>query len=185
AESKERYIMSAMFDAAGAGFVYFYNPPQDSRFRPGYGYKFLPSLTGQDRPLLCKFLDSINPRDEDVPLSHVTFGETPDSFFLRSTSSTNRWNYRWHNLPVDCELAIQEALTRQGKRGFVRAVTLGKGGSWIVYGEDWHNWGGPIPKKLREALWYGNKRQWTVNVCIYFLTITHFYNQTETLTASQ
>jgi len=109
--------------------------------------------------------------------SHVALGDTSESFFIRLTDNARNWHYRWRGLPVECDLAVQACTTtsKLDKRdapthltlGRLRAVTLGKGGSWILYKDDQFEalcGGRTLPSGVITALQYGRKHGTTINV---------------------
>jgi hypothetical protein len=39
--------------------------------------------------------------------SHLAFGDTSETFFVRMSDGARNWHYRWHGLPEDCDDAVQ------------------------------------------------------------------------------
>jgi hypothetical protein len=136
---------------------------------------------------VCNRHQSLGKRIQDIGgnLSYLALGpskgDTPDSFFIRSTDGNSTWTYRWHGLPDECEMAVQSYIQgqRKDKRiadkhidfwigGRIRAVTLGFNGAWVSYrGEEpkSFNWGGKLPQVLEEALQDGFDAEKSINVC--------------------
>ncbi|KAK3317022.1 hypothetical protein B0H66DRAFT_310389 [Apodospora peruviana] len=115
--------------------------------------------------------------------SHFALGETSETFFLRLSDDNRNWHYRYHGLPQDCDLAIQQSMAasklykdekdppcphklQHFAFGRPRAVTLGKGGGWILHREEnseTQQGGRSLPLALRKALEHGRKRNLVIN----------------------
>jgi len=121
-------------------------------------------------PTLGRYLKDLdNSKAKGGVLSYLALGDTSESFFIRLEDNKGNWHYRYHGLPMDCELEIQRYLTTNYAYGHLRGVTLGQGGGWILYGNDKteFRWGGKyLPSNLRTALKYGGRQKLIINVSI-------------------
>lgn len=103
-------------------------------------------------------------------LSVFSFGENPTSYFMRATAiKDDGWHPLWgKGVPDDCFTALQRYLTEHRNdrdSTIVRSCVFGYNQGWILYGKNWHTWGGTsLPPALVNALKEGRDRKWTINV---------------------
>lgn len=164
------------------------------RWRPGHD----PAVAGNNaHPVLGRYAAHIG-EHASGNISNLALGSSSSSFFMRLSADDRNWHYRFRGLPEACTLAVEESMTagmlcdkecRPGnpdhkhctyglqhcKHGRLRAVTLGQGGSWIVYREE--TVGGDYdPRKLppslvkglkegkEKATKEGKEKGWVINV---------------------
>ena len=132
-------------------------------------------ITGRLNSLLQDF-------EQGSTVSYVAFGpprkEFPDCMFIRTTDSSEDWDYRWTGLSNPCEMTVQKHI-RGGAPdasrnnvwvgGRLRAVTFGHDDSFIVYRGENYDWDGRFPKALEEALSTGKDNKWSTNVRVLIL----------------
>ena len=105
--------------------------------------------------------------DERDQLSYCAFGESSKSFFLHSTDRRKEWTPR---LSKHVPTELLDSYQDEFKRGTPRAITFGKGKTWILCGKSSFSWSRHgLPKILQKALRKGMEERWTINVCVLSL----------------
>jgi hypothetical protein len=91
----------------------------------------------------------------------LSFGPAPASFFADDC----RTRYRWNNLPISLENAIQRIVCIHGY-GRISDVTMNAAGGWAIQLKNGaeYEWGGQLPDKLVQALRDGRQRKAFINV---------------------
>jgi hypothetical protein len=91
----------------------------------------------------------------------LSFGPAPGSFFADDC----RTRYRWNNLPISLENAIQRIVCIQGY-GRISDVTMNAAGGWVILlkNRPEYEWGGQLPDRLVQALRDGKQRKAVINV---------------------
>jgi hypothetical protein len=88
------------------------------------------------------------------------------------------------NLPDDCESVLQSYDNRSQQNQKLglesvpgpRGIALGALGSWIIYDNEKHTWGGEfLPEVLIQALELGQRESWTIKVCKMSLVDLYYF----------
>jgi len=162
---KPQYIMNIAIRSPELWFMYCY------RKRFAYDSKWFPKKPSEsDGPVGAQL--AILKEEEIDQISYCAFGESPTTYFLRSTDNGGDWHPR---LSRDVPWELHNAYQEEFRRGCPRAVTFGKNGAWILYGKGkgsfkWSKHG--LPNKLEAALTEGYDEGLTINVCVSSLIPT-------------
>ena len=152
--------MNLSINAAGDWFMYAYN-------KRGY-YRRWSYRHGPEGILRVVYDALIRENQDENGLSLCSFGETPESFFIRATYERDHelvWYPRWGLLPWTCSVSLQSKLVGSGwKDGPPRSITFGLGCRWLLYGKLWFEWSMNLPQELRKALAAAKLKCWTINV---------------------
>jgi hypothetical protein len=99
----------------------------------------------------------------------LSFGPSPSSFLLDYRDE----RYRWANLPVGLQDAVQDIVCRKGY-GRIFDVAMNAAGGWVMQLKEGakYLWGGELPERLEKALLEGQKREATISV---FPSKQHLY----------
>jgi hypothetical protein len=154
-----RYIMNVAIRSPDSWFLYYYRGPGRITYDP----KWFPRKPSKPDGPVGVQLDRLKEEERDQ-LSYCAFGESSKSFFLRSTDRKKEWHPR---LSKHVPTELLDAYQDEFKRGCPRAVTFGKGRTWILYGKASFKWSRHgLPQRLQIALRKGKEERWTVNVCV-------------------
>jgi hypothetical protein len=98
-------------------------------------------------------------RETDLILS---FGPASGSFFA---DAFRLKRYRWANLPVDLEDAVQRNVCLKGY-GYIHDIAMNSRGGWVMQtdGGAGFQWGGQLPSDLEQALSNEKGRKASINV---------------------
>ena len=158
AQLKPRYIMNIAIRSPELWFIYCYRWERHTHTYTSKWYPWKPAVEyGHVGAELAQL------RQEEVDqISYCAFGESPKTYFLRSTDAKNEWHPRLsQNVPAELFGPYQDELSR----GTLRAVTFGKNNTWILYGKKSFRWSKHgLPSVLEAALSKGQKKGWTINV---------------------
>jgi hypothetical protein len=156
-----RYIMNIAIRDPNQWFMYCYRGQRHGIY--AYDSKWFPRKPSTGEPI-GEELEDLKEKERDQ-VSYCAFGESHDTYFLRSTDSKKEWHPR---LSQRAPKSLFGAYQDEFKRGCPRAVTFGMNGAWILYGKGkrafrWSKHG--LPTRLQEALKDGYEAGLTINVC--------------------
>jgi hypothetical protein len=159
------YIMNIAIRSPNLWFLYYYR----GLGRVSYDPKGFPRKPSKADGPIGAHMDRLK-EDERDQLSYCAFGESSKSFFLPSTDRRKKWTPR---LSKHVSTELLDAYQDEFQRGTPRAITFGKGKTWILYGKSSFSWSRHgLPKSLQAALRKGMEERWAINVCALSLIST-------------
>lgn len=165
AQIKPRYVMNVAIRSPALWFMYCY---RWGRHTYTYDSKWFPSKPPVEPGHAGAELAQLKKEELDQ-ISYCAFGDSPKTYFLRSTDAKKEWHPRLsQNVPPELFGPYQDELNR----GTLRAVTFGKNNTWILYGTKSFRWSQyDLPSVLDAALRKGQEEGWTINVSTGFFII--------------